>query len=46
MALFKVGIREFREKLANYLLQSDKPVSVCQLGLAPFDHLIWPHPSY
>jgi prevent-host-death family protein len=32
MALFKVGIREFREKLANYLLQSDKPVVITRHG--------------
>jgi hypothetical protein len=24
----KVGIREFREKLANYLLESDVPVAI------------------
>jgi len=28
MGLVKVGIREFRENLANYLLQSDKPVAI------------------
>ena len=28
MGLLKVGIREFRENLANYLLQSDKPVAI------------------
>jgi prevent-host-death family protein len=32
MALLKVGIREFREKLANYLLQSDKPVVITRHG--------------
>jgi prevent-host-death family protein len=32
MALFKVGIRKFREKLANYLLQSDKPVVITRHG--------------
>ena len=32
MGLLKVGIREFREKLANYLLQSDKPVAITRHG--------------
>jgi prevent-host-death family protein len=32
MGLLKVGIREFREKLANYLLQSDKPVVITRHG--------------
>jgi PHD/YefM family antitoxin component YafN of YafNO toxin-antitoxin module len=32
MGLLKVGIREFRENLANYLLQSDKPVAITRHG--------------
>jgi prevent-host-death family protein len=32
MGLLKVGIREFRENLANYLLQSDKPVVITRHG--------------
>jgi PHD/YefM family antitoxin component YafN of YafNO toxin-antitoxin module len=32
MGLVKVGIREFRENLANYLLQSDKPVVITRHG--------------
>ena len=32
MGLVKVGIREFRENLANYLLQSDKPVAITRHG--------------
>jgi PHD/YefM family antitoxin component YafN of YafNO toxin-antitoxin module len=28
----KVGIREFREKLANYLLQSEKPLAITRHG--------------
>ena len=32
MGLLKVGIREFREKLAHYLLQSDKPVVITRHG--------------
>jgi len=32
MGLLKVGICEFREKLANYLLQSDKPVAITRHG--------------
>ena len=32
METLKVGIREFREKLANYLLQSDKPLAMTRHG--------------
>jgi len=32
MGVLKVGIREFRENLANYLLQSDKPVAITRHG--------------
>ena len=32
METLKVGIREFREKLANYLLQTDKPVAITRNG--------------
>jgi PHD/YefM family antitoxin component YafN of YafNO toxin-antitoxin module len=32
METIKVGIREFREKLANYLLQSDKPLAITRHG--------------
>ena len=32
MALLKVGIREFRAKLANYLSQSNKPVVITRNG--------------
>ena len=32
METLKVGIREFREKLANYLLQTDKPVAITRHG--------------
>jgi len=32
MQTLKVGIREFREKLANYLLQSDKPLAITRHG--------------
>jgi len=32
MGLLKVGIREFRENLANYLLQTDKPVAITRHG--------------
>ncbi len=32
MEPLKVGIREFRERLANYLLQSDKPVAITRHG--------------
>jgi PHD/YefM family antitoxin component YafN of YafNO toxin-antitoxin module len=32
METLKVGIREFREKLASYLLQSDKPVTITRHG--------------
>ena len=32
MGAIKVGIREFREKLANYLLQTDKPVTITRHG--------------
>jgi hypothetical protein len=32
METLKVGIREFREKLASYLLQSDKPFAITRHG--------------
>ena len=32
METLKVGIREFREKLASYLLQSDKPLAITRHG--------------
>ena len=32
METLKVGIREFREKLANYLLQSDNPLAITRHG--------------
>jgi PHD/YefM family antitoxin component YafN of YafNO toxin-antitoxin module len=32
MEMVKVGIREFRERLANYLLQTDKPVAITRHG--------------
>ena len=32
METVKVGIREFRERLANYLLQTDKPVAITRHG--------------
>jgi prevent-host-death family protein len=32
METLKVGIREFRENLANYLLQTDKPVVITRHG--------------
>jgi PHD/YefM family antitoxin component YafN of YafNO toxin-antitoxin module len=32
MATLKVGIREFREKLASYVLQSDKPLAITRHG--------------
>ena len=32
METLRVGIREFREKLANYLLQTDKPVAITRHG--------------
>jgi len=32
MQTLKVGIREFREKLANYLLHSDKPLAITRHG--------------
>ena len=32
METLKVGIREFREKLANYLLQCDKPRAITRHG--------------
>jgi PHD/YefM family antitoxin component YafN of YafNO toxin-antitoxin module len=32
METLKVGIREFRERLANYLLQTDKPVAITRHG--------------
>ncbi len=32
METLKVGIREFREKLANYLLESDVPVAITRHG--------------
>ena len=32
METIKVGIREFRERLANYLLQTDKPLAITRHG--------------
>jgi len=32
METLKVGIREFREKLASYLLESDAPVAITRHG--------------
>ncbi len=32
MGTLKVGIREFREKLASYLLESDAPVAITRHG--------------
>jgi PHD/YefM family antitoxin component YafN of YafNO toxin-antitoxin module len=32
MEALKVGIREFREKLASYLLESDVPVAITRHG--------------
>jgi prevent-host-death family protein len=32
MEAVKVGIREFREKLASYLLESDSPVAITRHG--------------
>ena len=32
MRPIKVGIREFREKLTTYLLESDKPVAITRHG--------------
>ena len=32
METLKVGIREFREKLASYLLHSDKPLAITRHG--------------
>ena len=32
METLKVGIREFREKLASYLLESDKPLAITRHG--------------
>ena len=32
METVKVGIREFRERLANYLLQTNKPVAITRHG--------------
>lgn len=32
MAPVKVGIREFREKLASYVLESDSPVAITRHG--------------
>jgi PHD/YefM family antitoxin component YafN of YafNO toxin-antitoxin module len=32
MAAVKVGIREFRENLASYVLESDKPVAITRHG--------------
>lgn len=32
METLKVGIREFREKLASYLLQSDQPLVITRHG--------------
>jgi len=32
MKTLKVGIREFREKLASYLLESDRPLAITRHG--------------
>lgn len=32
MEMLKVGIREFRGKLANYLLETDVPVAITRHG--------------
>jgi PHD/YefM family antitoxin component YafN of YafNO toxin-antitoxin module len=32
MATIKVGIREFRDNLANYVLQSDSPIAITRHG--------------
>ena len=32
METLKVGIREFREKLASYLLESNKPLAITRHG--------------
>jgi len=32
MEILKVGIRQFRERLATYLLQTDKPVAITRHG--------------
>ena len=32
METLRVGIREFREKLASYLLESDKPLAITRHG--------------
>jgi PHD/YefM family antitoxin component YafN of YafNO toxin-antitoxin module len=32
MGAVKVGIREFREKLASYVLESDTPVAITRHG--------------
>jgi PHD/YefM family antitoxin component YafN of YafNO toxin-antitoxin module len=32
MGTVKVGIREFREKLASYLLEADQPVAITRHG--------------
>ena len=32
MGAVKVGIREFREKLASYVLESDRPVAITRHG--------------
>lgn len=32
MQTLKIGIREFREKLASYLLESDKPLAITRHG--------------
>lgn len=32
MTAVKVGIREFREKLASYVLESDRPVAITRHG--------------
>lgn len=32
MGTLKIGIREFREKLATYLLETDEPVAVTRHG--------------
>jgi hypothetical protein len=32
MQTLKIGIREFREKLASYLLESDRPLAITRHG--------------
>jgi PHD/YefM family antitoxin component YafN of YafNO toxin-antitoxin module len=32
MATLRVGIREFREKLANYVLEADEPLAITRHG--------------